>query len=42
MGDHIRSMDGGAIAEIVKEMRNEFMTSLSSKAKNLKEILIKV
>ncbi|KAH8335030.1 hypothetical protein KR067_012066, partial [Drosophila pandora] len=41
VGDHLRSMDGGAIAEIVKEMRNEFMTSLSSKAKNLKEILIK-
>ncbi|EDV41393.2 uncharacterized protein Dana_GF23443 [Drosophila ananassae] len=41
VGDHLRSMDGGAIAEIVKEMRNEFMTSLSSKAKNLQEILIK-
>ncbi|KAH8335047.1 hypothetical protein KR074_000661 [Drosophila pseudoananassae] len=45
-GDHLRSvarsMEGEAIAEIVKTMRNEFMANLSSKKKNLKEILIKV
>ncbi|XP_016974953.1 uncharacterized protein LOC108041536 isoform X2 [Drosophila rhopaloa] len=36
-----RSTDRGGIAEIVKEMRNEFMVKLSSKAKSFKEILIK-
>ncbi|XP_017084247.1 uncharacterized protein LOC108116739 isoform X2 [Drosophila eugracilis] len=35
-----RSTDRGGIAEIVKEMRNEFMVKLSSKAKSVKEILI--
>ncbi|XP_017116020.1 uncharacterized protein LOC108138361 isoform X2 [Drosophila elegans] len=36
-----RSADRGGIAEIVKEMRNEFMVKFSSKAKSLKEVLIK-
>ncbi|XP_043648990.1 uncharacterized protein LOC122617272 isoform X2 [Drosophila teissieri] len=36
-----RSADRGGIAEIVKEMRNEFMNKLTSKAKSFKEILIK-
>ncbi|XP_052849007.1 uncharacterized protein LOC128260230 isoform X2 [Drosophila gunungcola] len=36
-----RSADRGGIAEIVKEMRNEFMVKMSSKAKSLKEVLIK-
>ncbi|EDX11528.1 GD12051 [Drosophila simulans] len=35
------SADRGGIAEIVKEMRNEFMDKLTSKAKSFKEILIK-
>lgn len=37
-----RSADRSGIAEIVKEMRNEFMDKLTSKAKSFKEILIKV
>ncbi|XP_050742559.1 uncharacterized protein LOC108030763 isoform X2 [Drosophila biarmipes] len=36
-----RTADRGEIAEIVKEMRNEFMVKVSSKAKSFKEILIK-
>ncbi|XP_017042187.1 uncharacterized protein LOC108088750 [Drosophila ficusphila] len=35
-----RSADRGGIAEIVREMRNEFMVKLSSKAKSLKEFLV--
>jgi len=37
-----RTADRGEIAEIVKEMRNEFMVKMTSKAKSFKEILIKV
>ncbi|KAH8355752.1 hypothetical protein KR084_012992 [Drosophila pseudotakahashii] len=36
-----RTADRGGIAEIVREMRNEFMVKLTSKAKSCKEILIK-
>ncbi|XP_017013640.2 uncharacterized protein [Drosophila takahashii] len=36
-----RTADRGGIAEIVREMRNEFMDKLTSKAKSFKEILIK-
>nr|XP_016926885.2 uncharacterized protein LOC108007674 isoform X1 [Drosophila suzukii] len=36
-----RTADRGEIAEIVKEMRNEFMVKMTSKAKSFKEILIK-
>ncbi|EDV52796.1 uncharacterized protein LOC6544171 [Drosophila erecta] len=36
-----RSADRGGIADIVREMRNEFMNKLTSKAKSFKDVLIK-